>query len=462
MRHYQSPLSTRYASTQMREIWSDFNKYTQWRKVWFALAKAQHSLNLPITQEQLDQLEANIHTIDLESAAAFEAKFHHDVMAQLHAYAEVAPLAKGILHMGATSAFVSDNAEILQQQQAMQVIQSKLIQTIQTLSEQVVQYADVAVVGFTHYQVAQPTTLGKRWAMNLQDFMMDLTQLDAWFDSLSLRGVKGTTGTQASFLELLDHDESRVNELEKLVATQLSIEKVYPITGQTYPRKRDSFTLFVLSNIAQSAHKFAVDFRLMMHDKLVSEPFGSQQVGSSAMAYKRNPILTEKITGLSRKVIVDALQGPLTAANQWLERSLDDSSNRRLVLAESFLVVDEVLESSLKVIKSMNVHTEAINKQLQQNLPFLATEPLLMAITAHGEDRQVWHEHIRELSMQVINNHEDPALIITRLQQLDGFPLNQHEVDTLLDPTQFVGLAPQQAKAYARDVCSTLKEKQND
>jgi adenylosuccinate lyase len=462
MKNYQSPLATRYGSDAMREIWSDFNKYSLWRTVWFSLAKAQHQVGLPITQEQLDQLYANIHTIDLESAAAFEAKFHHDVMAQLHAYGEVAPLAKGILHMGATSAFVSDNAEILQQQQAMQLILDKLKQTLTALSNQVLHYANTAVVGFTHYQVAQPTTLGKRWAMNLQDFMMDFTQIEAWFDSLSLRGVKGTTGTQASFLELLDHDENRVNQLEKLVAQELSIEHVYPITGQTYPRKRDSLTLFALSGIASSAHKFAVDFRLMMHDKLVSEPFGAHQVGSSAMAYKRNPILSEKISGLARKVMVDALQGPLTAANQWLERSLDDSSNRRLVIAESFIVVDEILESTLKIIEGVNVHQQAISAQLQVNLPFLATEPLLMAIASYGGDRQVWHEHIRRLSMEVIDNHEEPTLIISRLQQLNGFLLTQHEVEQLLDPTQFIGLAPSQAIAYAKHVLSTLKEKQND
>lgn len=462
MKEYQSPLSTRYGSNAMREIWSDYNKYTQWRKVWYALAKAQHALNLPISQDQLDQLKDNITTIDLESAAAFEAKFHHDVMAQLHAYGEVAPLAKGILHLGATSAFVSDNAEIIQQQQAMTLLLKKLTQTIKALSIQILAYADTAVVGFTHYQVAQPTTLGKRWAMTLQDFMMDLTQMEAWFDSLALRGVKGTTGTQASFLELFEHDEAKVQELERLVAQELSVEHVYAITGQTYPRKRDSFTLFVLSNMAQTAHKFAVDFRLMMHDKLVSEPFGTHQVGSSAMAYKRNPILSEKITGLARKVMVDALQGPLTAANQWLERSLDDSSNRRLVLAESFLLVDEILESTLKIVQGLHVHKEAITAQLNQNLPFLATEPLLMAITAAGKDRQDWHEHIRELSMQVINNHEDPALILTRLQELDGFPLKPDEVEALLNPQLFVGLAPQQAKNYAHKIMKKLKENHYD
>lgn len=462
MKNYQSPLSTRYGSKAMKKIWSDFNKYSSWRKVWFALAQAQHDMGLPISQEQLEQLKANITTIDLESAAAFEAKFHHDVMAQLHAYGQAALAAQGVLHMGATSAFVSDNAEILQQHQAMLLILDKLKQVLMAFSNQVLFYADTAVVGFTHYQVAQPTTLGKRWAMTLQDFMMDLEQVESWFASLSLRGVKGTTGTQASFLELLDYDEKKVLKLEQLVAKELKIHHVYPITGQTYPRKRDSLTLFVLSGIAQSAHKFAVDFRLMMHDKLVSEPFGKQQVGSSAMAYKRNPILSEKITGLSRKVMVDALNGPLTAANQWLERSLDDSSNRRLVLAESFIVVDEILESTLKIMSAVNVDHQAIHAQFQANLPFLATEPLLMAITASGKDRQVWHEHIRTLSMEVINNHEDPTLIISRLLDLDDFPLSRQEVDTLLNPTRYVGLAPNQAKNYAHHVLATLKEKEND
>src|SRR5690554_3793935 len=335
MNTYQSPLTLRYGSEEMRYLFSDYHKFTTWRKVWLELAKAQKECGLAISDEQIKQLEDYVDTLNLDVAKQYEDILLHDVMAQLHAYGDQAPLAKGILHLGATSAFVSDNAEILIQKQAMLLTQKKLHELIHLLNKRVKETANVNVVGFTHYQVAQPTTFGKRLAMYLQDFMSDLQLLNHWFDTLMLRGVKGTTGTAASYLELFNQDTQKVQQLDQLFAKRLNIQSTYPITGQTYPRKRDSLTLSVLSGIGQSAHKLTVDFRLMQHDLLLNEPFRKKQVGSSAMAYKRNPIMSEKISGLARKVMIDALNGPMTAANQWLERSLDDSSNRRFVLAES-------------------------------------------------------------------------------------------------------------------------------
>ncbi len=462
MNQYQSALSTRYGSQAMRELFSDHNKYKQWRRCWLALAKAQQQLGLDISDAQINQLETHLDDIDLATAAHYEEKFQHDVMAQLYTYADQAPLAKGILHLGATSAFVSDNGELLSQFEAMNILSNKLTDIITQLAKQANSYASMATVGFTHYQHAQPTTLGKRLALYLQDFVSDMDHMMLWIDSLKLRGAKGTTGSQASFLALFDQDHKKVEQLDQLIAQHLNMKETYVITGQTYPRKQDSITLNILSGLAQSAHKFAVDFRLMQHDGIVSEPFGTHQIGSSAMAYKRNPILSEKICGLSRKVMIDALNGPMTAANQWLERSLDDSSNRRLVLAEAFIIVDEILISTLKVIEGMIVYPNKISDQLNQYLPFLATEPLLMAIVNKGGDRQVWHEHIRQQSMQVIQSQQDPVQLIKHLKEIAGFPLSDDEVNHIMQPSQFVGLAQQQTQTYIESIKHYVKESYYD
>ncbi len=460
MKTYQSPLTSRYGSKEMRALFSDHHKFTTWRKVWLELARAQKELGLNISDAQIQQLERYVHDLNLDVAQQYEDVLFHDVMAQLHAFGDQAVDAKGILHLGATSAFVSDNAEILIQQQAMVATQQKVVSLVQTLSERIKQTADITVVGFTHYQVAQPTTFGKRLAMYLQDFMSDLQLMDHWFDTLMLRGVKGTTGTAASFLELFNHDEEKVRQLDSMFANKFKIHTTYPITGQTYPRKRDSLTLSVLSNIAQSAHKLAVDFRLMQHDLLLHEPFRKTQVGSSAMAYKRNPIMSEKITGLARKVMIDALNAPITAANQWLERSLDDSSNRRFVLAESFLIVDEILKTLHSLIQGFEINQPAIDKQLHENMHVLVSEALLMAITKKGGDRQVWHEHIRQCAMSLLS---DPSLsLIERLQSIEGFPLTNKEITTHTSLSSISGMASQQAHHYVEQVEKQLKEIHHD
>lgn len=462
MFEYQSALSTRYGSKKMRAVFSDYCKYKHWRKCWIALAKAQKELGLLITDEQIQALEDNVNNIDLKLAATFESQFNHDVMAQLYAFGEQAPIAKGILHLGATSAFVSDNGEILMQKAAMDLIKEKLTIIIRRLAKQAELYADMPTVGFTHYQMAQPTTIGKRLALYLQDFVSDYEQLLEWQHTLKLRGAKGTTGTQASYLLLFDQDVDKVAKLDALIADYLGIDDTYLITSQTYPRKRDSQTLSLLSMIAQSAHKLAVDFRLMQHDGLVSEPFGSHQIGSSAMAYKRNPILCEKICGLSRKVMIDALNGPMTASNQWLERTLDDSSNRRLVIAEAFIIIDEILVSTQKVLEGMVIYPGKIRQQLQEYLPFLATEPILMAIANKGQDRQLWHEHIRQQSMLITQFQMDPWTLIENLQKIEGFPLTKEELDALLKPDQFIGLAAQQTHEYLKHIESIIKESNHD
>ncbi len=460
MKTYQSPLTTRYGSQDMRALFSDYHKFTTWRKVWLALAKAQQQLGLDISDQQIAQLEQYVNDLNMDVAKEYEEVLFHDVMAHLHAYGDQAIDAKKILHLGATSAFVSDNAEILIQKEAMAYILKKLMYVCDALIARIKETAETTIVGFTHYQVAQPTTLGKRLAMYLQDFASDLSQVDRWFNDVKLRGVKGTTGTAASFLKLFEYNENKVFELDHLFAQSLQFKETFPITGQTYPRKFDSFTLFILSGIASSAHKLAVDFRLMQHDLLISEPFAKHQVGSSAMAYKRNPILSEKITGLARKVMVDALNGPLTASNQWLERSLDDSSNRRFVISESFLLVDEILNSLTKLVKGFAIDTQAIDQQLSQNMHLLISEPLLMAITKKGLDRQVWHEHIRVAFLDSLSNKE--TTLLSALMAIEDFPLNEEEINECISIKSISGVASLQAMRYVGVIEQSLKERKHD
>lgn len=460
MKNFQSPLATRYGSETMRFYFSDYHKFTTWRKVWVALAQAQKELGYPISDQQIQALKTYQDDLNLEVAQRYEAEIFHDVMAQLLAFGDQVGDAKGILHLGATSAFVSDNAEILIQKQAMQEVFDKLCQIIELLIVRIEESANLQVIGYTHYQVAQPTTLGKRLSMYLQDFMADMHQLQDWFDTLLLRGVKGTTGTAASFLDLFDQDQDKVFALDQNLAKQLGIQASFDITGQTYPRKRDNFTLFVLSEIAMSAHKLAVDFRLMQHDQVIHEPFRQKQVGSSAMPYKRNPILSEKISGLARKVMVDALNGPLTSANQWLERSLDDSSNRRLVLAEAFLIVDEILLSLTSLVKGFTINEDQIKKQFNDNLGLVISEPLLMALSKKGHDRQVWHEAIRQAFLKTLV--DDNSDIITNLQAIDNFPLSEKEIKAIVSIENLSGLAYGQTMRYLDKVKTQLKEIKHD
>lgn len=465
METYQSPFTTRYGSLKMKSLFSVENKYRQWRRCWVALANAQKDVGYPITQAQIDQLQANMDNLNLEVALAYEEKTHHDVMAQLLAYGDQCPLAKPIIHLGATSAYVSDNGEMLTFLEAGNILYQQLKTIILNLAEFSLKHADTAIMGYTHYQPAQPTTLGKRMATFIQEWMMDIEQLKTLLDTTPILGVKGTTGTQASFYQLFDYDAKKVEQLEQAVAAYLGVSKTIALSGQTYTRKIDSLWLQTLSNIAQTAHKFAIEIRLAQHDQLLAEPFGKDQVGSSAMAYKQNPILSEKINGLSRYVMIQALNGPMTAANQWFERTLDDSSNRRIVLPESFLAVDEILSSVSKIVDGLVVNHAMIDKQLATQLPFYATEPILMACVSKGFDRQVWHEKLRQVSLIVkaeLASGASENRLIDYLVAIDDFPLTKQECLDLMDIHRFIGLAKEQTETYIASIQAQLKENAHD
>jgi len=465
MDDYQSSLNSRYSSQAMKHLFSDTHKYTQWRMMWVALAKAQQQVGYPIHDEQIAQMESYVNDINFDDALEFENQTQHDVMAHILAYGKQCPKAQGIIHLGATSAFVSDNSEMLTQIKAVKILRRYTINIINLLSEKAKEYADLMILGYTHYQPAQPTTLGKRLAMYIQDFMDDLEEINHWLDHAAILGCKGTTGTQASFMTLFNNDEEKVLECEKIIGELIGCTRILPISGQTYSRKRDSITLNLCSYLAQSASKLATDIRLMQHDQILSEPFRSQQVGSSAMAYKRNPILSERVCGLARYVQVNALNGPLTASNQWLERTLDDSANRRLVLAETFLATDAILILIEKIVRGLQVNKSMIQKQLNQQLPFLITETLLMECVNRKGNRQYWHEVIRDESMKVTKNLLDGQSdndLILRLCQYEKFPLTLQECEQLMQNQDLSGRAKNQTLHYLSTVEKRLKEQQYD
>ncbi|MFW6157962.1 MAG: adenylosuccinate lyase [Planctomycetota bacterium] len=458
---YQSPLATRYAGRGMAHVFSDDFKFGTWRKLWIALAESERELGLDISEEQVAELKEHGDDINYEVAERIEREIRHDVMAHVRAFGRQCPAAKGIIHLGATSCFVTDNTELIQIRAGLRVLRAKLARTVDRLGAFAMEHRDLPTLAFTHFQPAQPTTVGKRACLWAQDFALDLEEVAARLDRLRFRGVKGTTGTQASFLALFDGDASKVLRLEQLVAEKMGFESVFPVTGQTYPRKVDAQALAALSGIAQSASKMATDIRLLQHLNEIEEPFGKKQVGSSAMAYKRNPMRSERICALARFVITVAQNAPITAATQWLERTLDDSANRRLALAESFLAADAILNLCLNVTDGLVVNAAPIARRLRAHLPFMATEEVLMAAVQAGGDRQELHERIRvhsQAAVKAVKEEGKPNDLLDRLAADPAFEPVHDMLDGLTNPKRFVGRAPAQVTEFIEQVVEPVRE----
>jgi adenylosuccinate lyase len=438
----------------MQFIFSDDFKFSTWRKLWVALAESEKELGLAITDSQIEALRLNIENIDYEKAASYEKELRHDVMAHIRAYGDCCPEAAGILHLGATSSYVGDNTEIIRMREGLRRIQALLLSVIRSLSDFAGKYKNQPCLAFTHFQAAQPTTVGKRATIWIQELLLDLEELDHQLASLKFFGCKGTTGTGASFMALFDGDLNRVTELERRIAEKMGFDAIYPVAGQTYSRKIDYNILSALCGIAQSASKFATDIRLLSHLKEVDEPFESNQVGSSAMAYKRNPMRSERICSLGRYVMADVANPAFTAANQWLERTLDDSANRRISIPEAFLAVDGILSLYLNVISGLRVYTKVAEKHLNEELPFMATENILMYCAKKGGDRQELHEAIRRHSVAaatVIKGEGGPNDLLDRILADPVFGLSKTELDEIMDVKKFIGCAPQQTELFLRD-----------
>jgi adenylosuccinate lyase len=449
-RTYVSPLETRWASREMRELLSRQRKHSTWRRLWLALAEAQHELGLAsITETQLARMREHLDDIDFEAAEAYEAELRHDVMAHIHAFGDAAPEARGVIHLGATSQFVNCNTDMILMREAMRILLGRLVNVIDALASFAGEHRDLPCLAFTHFQPAQMTTVGKRAALWCADFLRDLRDLEYRLESLEFRGAKGTTGTQASYLALFDGDHEKVKRLDRRVAEKMGFEKVAPITGQTYSRKVDAAIAQALAGIAASVHKLCNDVRLLAHRKEMEEPFGSRQVGSSAMAYKRNPMRCERATGLAR-YLMDISVSPLhTAAEQWFERTLDDSSNKRLAMSEVFLVADSILLITLNVARGLVVYPAVLDANIRAELPFMATENILMAAVAAGGDRQELHERIRKHSMAAAEQVKARGRandLIERLKGDDAFAAV--DIDSLLDPRAFIGRSPQQVDEF--------------
>ena len=441
---YDTPLNTRYASKEMSYIFSDDMKFSTWRKLWVALAEGEKELGLEITEEQLEELRANINNINYDEAIKKEKEVRHDVMSHVYAYGLQCPSAKVIIHLGATSCYVGDNTDIIILRDALELIRNKVVTVLHRLSKFAMEYKGMPTLGFTHFQPAQLTTVGKRATLWMQDLVMDIENIEFLLSTLKLRGVKGTTGTQASFMTLFDGDEEKVKELDKIVAKKMGFEKSYGVTGQTYPRKLDSIVLNTLSEIAQSAYKFSNDLRLLQSMKEMEEPFEKNQIGSSAMAYKRNPMRSERIGALARYVIVDSLNPAITAATQWFERTLDDSANKRIAVAEAFLALDGVLNLYINISENMVVYDKVIRAHVDSELPFMATENIMMEAVKRGGDRQELHERIRVHSMEAAKRVKGEGLdndLIKRIIADDSFKLTEEEILSIIDPKLFTGRA---------------------
>lgn len=458
---YENPLCKRYASAEMQRIFSDDNKFRTWRKLWIALAESEKELGLPITDEQIAELTEHAEDINYQAAEAFERETRHDVMAHIKAYGLQCPAAKGIIHLGATSCFVGDNTDIILQKKALLLVKKLLVNTLDKLSAFAGKYKAVPCLAYTHFQAAQPTTLGKRATLWMQDLIMDLEQLEFVLGNLKLLGCKGTTGTAASFLSLFDGDHDKVVKLERRIAEKMGFSGIYPVSGQTYSRKVDYYTLSVLSGIAQSAYKFSNDIRLMSHLKEVEEPFEKGQIGSSAMAYKRNPMRSERIASLSRYVMTDVTNAALTASSQWLERTLDDSANRRIAIPEAFLAVDGILNLYINIAEGMTVYPQVMNKHLKEELPFIATENILMAAVKKGGDRQLLHERIRIHSVAAAREIKENGADNDLLKRIAGdkaFNLSEKEIDALMEAGKFTGRAKEQTEEFLSEVYRVLEK----
>ncbi|MFH5835368.1 adenylosuccinate lyase [Proteiniclasticum sp. C24MP] len=456
---YESPLNRRYSSKEMSYIFSDEKKFRTWRALWIALAKAEMELGLPITQSQLDDLIRYKDEINYEEAEAREKVVRHDVMSHVYAYGLQAESAKGIIHLGATSCYVGDNTDLIIMREGLHLIRRKLIEVLKNLKVFALKYKDVPTLGYTHYQPAQITTVGKRATLWMQDLALDLENLNHTIETMRFRGVKGTTGTQASFMSLFDEDEEKVKELDRKVAEHFDFPKTFKVTGQTYPRKLDSFILNNLSEIAQSAYKFSNDLRLLQSMKEIEEPFEKNQIGSSAMAYKRNPMRSERMGALSRYIIVDALNPAITASTQWFERTLDDSANKRISVAEAFLALDGVLNLYINITEGMVVYDKMIEAHLHSELPFMATENIIMEGVRKGGDRQELHELIREHSMEASKRVKLEGLdndLINRILGDDRFGLSEDELKHTLNPKHYIGRAPQQVEAFMKEEIDPL------
>lgn len=459
---YQSPFSERYASKEMQHLFSPQFKYGTWRKLWVALAQAEQTLGLSITKEQIAEMQAHIEDIDWNKAAAYENRFHHDVVAHIHAFGDQCPLAKPIIHLGATSCFVTDNTDVIQMREGLQLLIGKLTRAISQLMSFARIYANLPCLSYTHFQAAQPTTVGKRACLWIQDLVMDLHELDTCLHNLRFLGAKGTTGTQASFLTLFNNDHDKVHALDHLIASKMGFTKLFLISGQTYTRKQDVVVINALAGIAVSLHKLGTDLRLLAHLKEIEEPFGEEQVGSSAMPYKRNPMLSERMCSLSRYLISLAQNPPYTAATQWFERTLDDSANRRICLPEAFLCCDALLDLLLKLSNGLVVHKGIIAKHLAEELPFMATETILMACVKKGGDRQQIHERIRTHSLAASHRIKEEGLdndLLKRLANDPAIGMNMQELESLTNVSAFIGLAPEQVEEFwAQEVIPALSK----
>ncbi len=457
---YENPLVGRYASTEMSELWGAQRKFSTWRRLWVALAEAEHELGLDITPNQIEELKAHVDDIDFARAAEHERKRRHDVMAHVATYGEACPSAHGIIHLGATSCFVTDNTDLILLREGWAMVRDRLVAVIDALARFAHTHRDLACLGYTHLQPAQPTTVGKRACLWAYDLVLDLRSVEQALATLKARSTKGTTGTQASFLELFGGDHQKVRELERRVAEKIGFDDCYAVTGQTYPRKIDSQAMDVLSGIGQSAHKAATDLRLLSNRKEIDEPFEKHQIGSSAMAYKRNPMRSERICALSRFVISLQSSAANTLATQWMERTLDDSANRRLIMPQAFLAIDAVLILYQNIASNLVVYPKMIARNLGEELPFMATENILMAAVAAGGDRQVLHERIRQLSVEAGIDVKQNGLannLLRRIQDDEDFP--DVDMQTVLDPQRYVGRAPEQVDEFISDVVQPIRDR---
>ena len=462
---YVSPLSERYASREMQYIFSPDMKFRTWRRLWIALAETEKELGLNITQEQIDELKAHADDINYDVAKERERQVRHDVMSHVYAYGVQCPKAKGIIHLGATSCYVGDNTDIIVMTEALKLVRKKLVNVIAELSKFADKYKDQPTLAFTHFQPAQPTTVGKRATLWTQEFLLDLEDLEFVLGTMKLLGSKGTTGTQASFLELFDGDQETIDKIDPMIAEKMGFKECYPVSGQTYSRKVDTRVLNVLSGIAASAHKMSNDIRLLQHLKEVEEPFEKSQIGSSAMAYKRNPMRSERIASLSRFVMVDALNPAITSATQWFERTLDDSANKRLSVPEGFLAIDGILDLCLNVVDGLVVYPKVIEKRLMSELPFMATENIMMDAVKAGGDRQELHERIRELSMEAGKNVKVEGKDNNLLELIaadPAFNLTLDELKKTMDPSKYVGRAKEQTDAFIAKVVQPILDEHKE
>jgi len=462
---YETPLNSRYASREMQYIFSPDFKFRTWRKLWIALAESERELGLNISAEQIAELKEHAEEINYEVAAEREKLVRHDVMSHVYAYGELCPKAKPIIHLGATSCYVGDNTDVITMTEGLKLVQKKLVNLMDKLSKFAIEYKDMPCLGFTHYQPAQPTTVGKRSTLWLQDILMDYNQVTYQIENMRLLGSKGTTGTQASFMELFDGDHEKIKQLDQKIAEKMGFSSCFPVSGQTYSRKLDYQVLSCLSGVAQSASKFSSDIRLLQHMKEIEEPFEKNQIGSSAMAYKRNPMRSERIASLSRYVICDTLNPALTASAQWFERTLDDSANKRISVAEAFLATDAVLELYINVVSGLVVYPKMVEKRLLSELPFMATENIMMEAVKKGGDRQDLHERIRVHSMEagkVVKVEGGNNDLLSRIAADPAFGMTLEELESVMDPKNFVGRAPQQTEEFVNDYIRPIVEANKD